>query len=222
MGVRYPASSMDNINNGESPSVPGTHAGPTQTIHDQLSSSIPVEMTTFDRQETAEDEPSLVVPAPSNGVSSSTSEGGITRNVERDSQQDDGKMPSTPSPKIHTQVPPPSASSNPPVSPTLSSTAPLNREQTAPAIGPSSDKPTQTPKESDSLGPVLTITLLLTNGARHPYKIDGKYLKKRNVSVDDDNPVNMSTYTLKELIWREWRDGEELPFSYMKHQKFLY
>ena len=51
------------------------------------------------------------------------------------------------------------------------------------------------------------ITLLLTNGARHPYKIDDKYLKKRNVSVEGDNPINLSIYDLKNLIWREWREG---------------
>ena len=84
---------------------------------------------------------------------------------------------------------------------------PLKREQTAPAIGPSSDKPTPLSKEAES-GQVLLITLLLTNGARHPYKIDEKYLKKRNVSVESDNPINLSIYDLKNLIWREWRDGE--------------
>ena len=52
------------------------------------------------------------------------------------------------------------------------------------------------------------ITLLLTSGARHPYRIDERYLKKRNVSVEADNPINLSIYDLKNLIWREWRDGE--------------
>lgn len=85
----------------------------------------------------------------------------------------------------------------------------LEREKTAPAIGPTSDQLILAQKESDAAGPVLMITLLLTNGARHPYKIDEKYLKKRNISVDEDNPINMSTYTLKELIWREWREGKQ-------------
>lgn len=84
---------------------------------------------------------------------------------------------------------------------------PLKREQTAPAIGPSSDRPTPLSKEAES-DKVLLITLLLTNGARHPYKIDEKYLKKRNVSVESDNPINLSIYDLKNLIWREWRDGK--------------
>ncbi len=85
---------------------------------------------------------------------------------------------------------------------------PLMREKTGPAIGPSLDKPAPLHQESDVIGPSLLITLLLITGARHPYKIDEKYLKKRNVNVDENDPVNMSVYTLKELIWREWRDGE--------------
>lgn len=61
-------------------------------------------------------------------------------------------------------------------------------------------------KEQD-IGPELVITLLLTTGARHPFKIDGKYLRGRSVNVENDDPFNMSVYTLKELIWREWRSG---------------
>ncbi|KAI4242121.1 MAG: hypothetical protein L6R40_004163 [Gallowayella cf. fulva] len=87
---------------------------------------------------------------------------------------------------------------------------PLTPERTGPAIGPSSDKSAPPLPESEILGPSLLITLLLISGARHPYKIDEKYLKKRNVNVDGNNPVNMSVYTLKELIWREWRDDWEM------------
>ncbi|KAI4271972.1 MAG: hypothetical protein LQ337_005618 [Flavoplaca oasis] len=86
---------------------------------------------------------------------------------------------------------------------------PLTREKTAPAIGPSLDKPAPLPQQSEMIGPSLLITLLLITGARHPYKIDEKYLRKRNVTVEGNNPVNMSVYTLKELIWREWREGEQ-------------
>lgn len=95
-----------------------------------------------------------------------------------------------------------------PSSPVTVQNALLARKETAPAIGSSSDKPIPVPKESDLAGPTLIITLLLTNGARHPYKIDERYLKKRAVNVDGNNPVNMSVYTLKELIWREWREGK--------------
>lgn len=59
--------------------------------------------------------------------------------------------------------------------------------------------------------PVCQITLLLPTSARHPYKIDEKYLAKRNVvtpSLTEDgksDPFSISVYTLKELILREWR-----------------
>lgn len=90
---------------------------------------------------------------------------------------------------------------------------PLIREKTAPAIGPATEKPTPVPKESEVEGPVLYITLLLSStGARHPYKLDEKYLRKRNVAVDGNNPINMSLYKLKELILRDWRDGEDVLF----------
>ena len=74
------------------------------------------------------------------------------------------------------------------------------------AIGPSSDQPMPLPKD-ESAGPTLMITLLLTTGARHPFKIDPKYLSKRNVDVQGNDPFNLSVYKLKELILREWRDG---------------
>lgn len=65
-------------------------------------------------------------------------------------------------------------------------------------------------KEDSAVGPELVITLLLTTGARHPFKIDAKYLRGRSVNVENDDPFNMSVYTLKELIWREWRSGRNL------------
>lgn len=63
-------------------------------------------------------------------------------------------------------------------------------------------------KEVEDDGPSLAITLLLTTGARHPFTIDGKYLRKRSVNVENYDPYAMSVYTLKELIWREWRSGK--------------
>jgi hypothetical protein len=81
----------------------------------------------------------------------------------------------------------------------------FNRAYSA-AIGPSSDQPMSIPKD-DCTGPTLMITLLLTTGARHPFKIDSKYLLKRNVDVQGNDPFNLSVYKLKELILREWRDG---------------
>jgi hypothetical protein len=63
-------------------------------------------------------------------------------------------------------------------------------------------------KEVEDAGPSLVITLLLTTGSRHPFTIDAKYLRKQSVNVENDDPFAMSVYTLKELIWREWRSGE--------------
>lgn len=76
------------------------------------------------------------------------------------------------------------------------------------AIGPASDTPAAKPDPAS--GPAVVITLLLTSGARHPYKIDEKYMRKRNVTVEDMDPFNISVYTLKELIWRDWREGATL------------
>ena len=95
--------------------------------------------------------------------------------------------------------------------PSQPSLPPLTREKTFPAIGPATDKPTPVPKESEIEGPVLFITLLLSStGARHPYKLDEKYLKKRNVVVEGNNPINLSLYKLKELILRDWREGKRI------------
>ena len=84
------------------------------------------------------------------------------------------------------------------------------REAARPAIGPAIDTSLPTSKETEVEGPVLHITLLLTTGARHPFRLDQRYLKKRSVEVEDNNPINMSLYKLKELILRDWREGMPL------------
>ena len=54
---------------------------------------------------------------------------------------------------------------------------------------------------------------MLTTGARHPYKIDEKYLKNRNAEVRTPDgaldPRGLSGYKLKELIWTDWRNEWE-------------
>ncbi|OJD27735.1 hypothetical protein ACJ73_00866 [Blastomyces percursus] len=82
-------------------------------------------------------------------------------------------------------------------------------KQCDPAIGPSSELSSPMSKEMEDSGMVLNIDLLLITGARHPFTINGKYLRKRQVDVPDFNPYAMSVYTLKELIWREWRSEWE-------------
>lgn len=62
-------------------------------------------------------------------------------------------------------------------------------------------------QKSEDVGVSLVVTLLLTTGARHPFRIDTRYLRKRGVDEPECNPFQMSVYTLKELILREWRAG---------------
>ncbi|KAJ9142864.1 Ubiquitin [Coniochaeta hoffmannii] len=79
------------------------------------------------------------------------------------------------------------------------------------SIEPSASAAAATAAQSSD-HPVCNITLLLPTGARHPYKIDERYLAKRGVDVPDatesgkKDPFSISVYSLKELILREWRD----------------
>lgn len=184
----------------------------TQAMGQTPAGSTPVEMTTLSRPENVPTEPPEDKPAQESrpiqakhSTSSTAEPSGI---------QDHTSQPLslTTQPTEATSA---AAQSQPvdttPDCPPSSSTdhSPLVRSTTEPAIGPSTDKPSLI--QADASSQTLFITLLLTNGARHPYKIDEKYLNKRNVSVEGNNPVLMSIYTLKELIWRDWRDGMQCP-----------
>ncbi|EPE28235.1 Ubiquitin-like protein [Glarea lozoyensis ATCC 20868] len=109
------------------------------------------------------------------------------------------------------------AASNPPTMSRLDSVA----------IGPSVETMPTVPTATEA-GPVLVITLLLTSGARHPYKIDEKYLTKRNVNVPGvtengkKDPFSISVYTLKELILREWREEWEAQPSSPSSIRLIY
>lgn len=85
----------------------------------------------------------------------------------------------------------------------------LTRKETE-ALGPATETAITQPT---SAGPVLSITLMLTTGARHPYKIDEKYLKNRNCEAHAKDgtfePRELSGYKLKELIWTDWRSEWE-------------
>ncbi|KAF2433879.1 hypothetical protein EJ08DRAFT_582832 [Tothia fuscella] len=58
-------------------------------------------------------------------------------------------------------------------------------------------------------GSRVDIVLLLSNGNRHLYPIDARYLGTRNVNVADGDPFNLTVYEVKELILRDWRDDWE-------------
>ncbi|KAI9781606.1 MAG: hypothetical protein M1839_005821 [Geoglossum umbratile] len=95
-----------------------------------------------------------------------------------------------------------------PSSPTAADPAP---PRTPPATATAPDAaPSQSPtKELKPTLPSIQITLLLITGARHPYKIDERYLRKRDVNFADNDPFTISVYTLKELIWKDWREEWE-------------
>ena len=103
-----------------------------------------------------------------------------------------------------------SSSLPPPI--TLPSAA-LTRTETG-VIGPPTDLPTPmlaAPTAAGGRGLVLQFTLLLAStGTRHPYQINERYLNKRNVKAEGQDgtfdPALISIYTLKELIWKDWRE----------------
>lgn len=91
--------------------------------------------------------------------------------------------------------------------------------ESAMAIGPAEEE-IKAAGSGGADGPVCNITLLLASGGRHPYKIDAKYLSRRQVDMPEKDesgnpdPFSISIYTLKELILREWRsDWEAKPAS---------
>ncbi|KAF8463493.1 ubiquitin-related domain-containing protein [Kalaharituber pfeilii] len=54
----------------------------------------------------------------------------------------------------------------------------------------------------------LSITLLLISGVRYPFTINSEYMIRHNIHVTDHDPMQMGVYTLKECIWKEWKDEE--------------
>ncbi|KAE8329531.1 ubiquitin-related domain-containing protein [Aspergillus sergii] len=110
-------------------------------------------------------------------------------------------------------APPPQSPSDANTLPTLNASA-AESGASAPEAPPVEQPSQESDAKEEDQGPSLMITLLLTSGSRHPFKIDGKYLQKRSVNVENNDPFAMSVYTLKELIWREWRqDWEPRPSS---------
>ncbi len=107
------------------------------------------------------------------------------------------------------QPPPPVAQ---PVASSSTSNHPtrLTRAQSE-ALGPATEAPIHPPLPTPDRGPTLSITLMLTTGARHPYKIDEKYLRNRGVDVAEGafDPREINGYKLKELIWTDWRSEWE-------------
>ncbi|KAF7718555.1 Uncharacterized protein PECH_003103 [Penicillium ucsense] len=116
---------------------------------------------------------------------------------------------------ISTSQTPADTAATPAALPTSAESPSMESHEPKATAEPSSDpSEVEDGKEAEHAGPALMITLLLTTGSRHPFTIDTKYLRKQSVSVENDDPFAMSVYTLKELIWREWRsDWETRPSS---------
>lgn len=164
---------------------------PQSTLQDDLPSSTPVEMS------------SLPTKSPLSDPATSTSSPPITKTTSADSSSAHRLGPQ----RVDTRTAI-DQSLSPADSPPVPDGPAVTRTFST-AIGPSSDSPVVPAKDSETSGPVLQVTLLLTSGARHPFKLDNKYLNKRNVEVPGGDPFGLSVYKLKELILREWRDEWE-------------
>ncbi|GAP87358.2 hypothetical protein SAMD00023353_2700530 [Rosellinia necatrix] len=96
---------------------------------------------------------------------------------------------------------------------------PSSSAQRDSAASPDNEELTIDPIEPSASNGALAVNIMLqlTNGARHPFRIDEKYLTKRNVTVtgktEDGNmdPASITVYTLKELILRDWRKEWDEP-----------
>ncbi|PYH49630.1 uncharacterized protein BP01DRAFT_2388 [Aspergillus saccharolyticus JOP 1030-1] len=169
-------------------------------------------------------DPVVTTPAPITGLSqplavpglSSESTEALNTTSRLDSTSDETQEPSLTDGKSADVAESPAQAracqQNPSDAPSASASAGHHGEPKSPvAAGEAS--PQDLKEEADS-GPHLVITLLLITGSRHPFKIDATYLKKQAVNVENYDPFAMSVYTLKELIWREWRqDWETRPSS---------
>ena len=123
-------------------------------------------------------------------------------------------------PIVPTAVPTSTAPATaPPLTPDDSVSPPLVRALTTTALGPATEAEPLSPTATNTTGPTLLVTLLLTTGARHPYKIDHRYLSSRSAlpaasAGGEFDPRDLSGYKLKELIWTDWRkEWEDRPES---------
>lgn len=189
------------------------HAAAVTTPDDPAARFEPVEKSEAAATASRPDPGSFVTPASSLNVS--PMEGTFPRAPgEPDAEKADVSPVSDNSP-IPASVPAPN---QPATAHTDANAAPAPaRTETTPAIGPAKGTDAEAaaalaPAEAASTA--VPVTLLLTSGARHPFRLDPRYLAKRNVTAEGDDPLNISVYTMKELIWRDWRpEWEPRPAS---------
>lgn len=95
--------------------------------------------------------------------------------------------------------------------------APATGEDADLTIDPVAPATAEPDSSHDAADISIEVMLLLTTGARHPFRIDEKYLAKRNVTVTGKtedgktDPSSITVYTLKELILRDWRKEWDQP-----------
>jgi hypothetical protein len=95
--------------------------------------------------------------------------------------------------------------------------APAAVEQDPLSIGPADSSMGAAPAAGDGELAVDIMLIATQSNTRHPFRINEKYLTKRNVNVtgmtEDGkmDPFSITVYTLKELILRDWRSDWEAP-----------
>jgi hypothetical protein len=95
--------------------------------------------------------------------------------------------------------------------------APVSAEDDPLAIAPAEAGALPTPPPRDGDLAVDIMLIATSSNSRHPFRINEKYLTKRNVNVtgvtEDGkmDPFSITVYTLKELILRDWRSDWEAP-----------
>lgn len=96
----------------------------------------------------------------------------------------------------------------------ISSSAPLSLDSNTGETAADEAQPLSSTisPSTDVANPVCNIMLLLTSGARHGYRVDERYLSKRQMTIPGvtesgkKDPYSISVITLKELILKEWRE----------------
>ena len=167
----------------------------------------------------ASSQPDAVAGAPTTQVATAVERPHETNNVpptpgdqqfEDALQQQQPETPAAASSNAPAPIVPPVEQNTQTTSTAIAEAPPLTRQQTE-AIGSAIE---ETPTQTSSSAGTLSITLMLTTGQRHPYKIDEKYLRSRKMEPKDASgafdPKGITGYQLKELIWIDWR-GEWEP-----------
>jgi hypothetical protein len=92
-----------------------------------------------------------------------------------------------------------------PISSTPADPSQLPTTASEAAIGSATDAPIESITTHDPAA-VNIVLIIPATGKRHTYKIDKGYLDRRQVTVTDGDPFNLTVYGMKELILRDWKE----------------